>query len=196
MHSDLAPEDRVRIAQRLALFDVKPHTNRQAQHGPFRVKSLESISLKAAPVPPRNLAEIPSLRNEALRQRHGSADGSGHEKGVEIKQRTLDVDEILRRFQRIDHEIRTLCDVCAEHIDRSLHPTVTKGWAIPTGSPLAEHVGDSVSVEDYAFFTMLSIINREIYHGIFLPVHPAVAEDKTRPYGRQLESGQYRRRLQ
>lgn len=192
MHSNLAPDDRARIARRLASSNAGTPTSPRLQPKPLpRVKSLESISRKAAPAPFQfqSLAAVsPHKEKTPLRPRSGT-DTSKLAIGANLREQgALGVDEILRRFLKMDQEIRTLCDQFAEHIARSRHTPLIRGssWVVPKGTPLAEL---AVSVEDYVYFTTLSIVNREIYNRIFLPIHPAVAEDKSRPHGRQLNSG-------
>jgi hypothetical protein len=196
MHPALASDDRARIARRLAASNTGTPTSPRPQRDPLpRVKSLESVaSHKETFAPLQSLAAVPPHKEKTLRRQRSNSDTSKLAIGADLReQRALGVDEILRRFQKMDNDIRTLCDKFAEHIDRSRHPSVTKAssWVVPKDNPLAELAGESVSVEDYVFFTMLSIINREIYNGIFLPFHPAVAEDRARPYGRQLNSREY-----
>jgi hypothetical protein len=194
MHSDLAPDDRAQIAQRLALFDITLPTSSRLRGGPslLRVKSLEPISVKTNPPLLQNFAGAPAQKNGAIRRIRSNTDASAFTLGAEIReQRVLTIDEILRRFQDINNDIRTLCDQCVDQINHTRHPPVTKkSWVVPRGHPLSDLAADSVSADDFVYFTMLSIINRELYHTIFLPFHPAVAEDKTRPYGRQLQSGE------
>jgi len=195
MHSGLAPDDRVRIAQRLASFDARSPSSPQAQysHPLLRAKSLETISVKATLSSLQNIAAVPRAEKSLRRQRSSTDPSNGTGLEVVGQQPVHDVDEILRRFQKMDHNIRTLCDAFAEHVDRLRESPVNEGppGAVPNGCPLAELAGDSVTVEDYAYFTTLFIINREIYNGIFLPIHPAAVENKARPYGRQLNSGEY-----
>ena len=80
----------------------------------------------------------------------------------------------MERFRNLNRQIQTFCDHWAEHIAKDKPLPQTPSTSSYVGSPAAGFP----SAEEYAFFTLLSIVITVLYRGIFRPFHPATTSEK------------------
>jgi hypothetical protein len=103
------------------------------------------------------------------------------------KGRFLDVDNALSRFLKLNKDIRLFCQQCSDHIARLEPipwPTVHSSFS-PESSPAGKPAHDFLSLEDYLYFVLLSIINRRLCEDIFRPFHPAAPVQESDRYKRE-----------
>ena len=83
-------------------------------------------------------------------------------------------EDTVERFRNLNRQIQTFCDHWAEHIAKDKPLPQTPSTSSYVGSPAA----DFPSAEEYALFTLLSIVITVLYRKIFRPFHPATTPEK------------------
>ena len=99
----------------------------------------------------------------------------------------LDVDNALNQFHKLNKDIRLFCQQCSDHIARLEPipwPTVHSSFS-PESSPVGKPAHDFLSLEDYLYFVLLSIVNRRLCESIFRPFHPAAPVQESDSYKRE-----------
>lgn len=101
----------------------------------------------------------------------------------------LNVGNVLDEFEDLDRDVRAFCDRCADYIAKMKQlPRITAvSPTVPAGSPVSKPPADFPGVEDYVYFTLLSIINSRLYGDIFRPFHPAISVEENKRYEEQYE---------
>lgn len=107
----------------------------------------------------------------------------------------FDIGSILDQFVDFDREVRAFCDNVADYYASiaKLPYGLNSINTTSSGPFVTKPASEFPSVEDYVFFTLLSIINTNAYKYIFRPFHPAGSkEDNSKlesEYERQVETG-------
>lgn len=153
------------------------HVSQIAQQRPrndslLRPLRKRAITLSPDRAPPRGLGAADSSNPVLLEMR---------------KRGLMDFGGVLNQFSDLGSDIRALCDKCAEHIGRSTQ-LPRKPVPLLRQSPIGKPAHEFGSAEDYAFFTLLSIVNTNTCDMVFGPFHPALTErDSSRYMGEYVE---------
>lgn len=87
--------------------------------------------------------------------------------------------KVVQQFGEINRQIRHLSDVCSEYIgSRRKLPQQPYRRPPKEASLIGKPVHQFPSAEDYVFFTLLTIVTRQIHDYIFEPFHPAASADE------------------
>lgn len=104
----------------------------------------------------------------------------------------VNIRNVLDHFGNINDEVRAFCEFYAEHYANIAQTP----RSVPSGSSatyIHKPISDFVSVFDFVFFTLTSILNTHFHRDIFEPFHPAAMKEenlKTKlEYERQKETG-------
>ena len=103
----------------------------------------------------------------------------------------MGISDLNRQFQALNKAVWAFCDAHAKTMGCSkIIPAI--GSDMPyvrprTKSAVAKPVYEFGSSEDYIFFTLLSIINTQLYDRIFCPFHPADVPTENQRHAKEYE---------
>lgn len=96
---------------------------------------------------------------------------------------------ILDQFRFLNRELEIFCRACAEHAGRSkrLPPRDVCSAPVTSRSPVGGLASEFSSISDYAFFSLISIVNNHLGDCIFRPFHPFGSSSENNRYGAEYE---------
>lgn len=104
----------------------------------------------------------------------------------------LGVEKTVDQFDRINRQTQEFSNTWAEHAARFKH-LPRSSPPVDATYPVARPASEFQSAEDYAFFSLISVINTHLYNAIFRPFHPAVSAQQNsmfeQGYQRQIQTG-------
>ena len=111
----------------------------------------------------------------------------------EILQNVLvGVEETMRDFTALNRNTQTLASKWSTHV-RGVKTLPSSSQPLTRDSPVGKGPSQFSDAEDYAYFSLLSIINTHLYDRIFHPFHPAASDAENAGlktnYQRQVEAG-------
>ena len=151
-----------------------------------------------APLPPRRTPLRPDERRRA-NVLVGPASGHVHIRtrsfgsmSSEMLQNVLiGVEKIIRDFIALNSRTQAVASKWCMHVGK-IKTLPTSSQPLPRDSPVGKGPSQFPSAEDYAYFSLLSIMNTHLYNRIFHPFHPAVSDAENAKlettYQRQLET--------
>jgi hypothetical protein len=104
-------------------------------------------------------------------------------------------EKTVNQFSGINRKIVEFSNVWAEHVTRytRLLPQSSPPIDAANPGPVARPASQFTNTEDYAFFSLISIINIHLYTRIFQPFHPAATPQQNslfeQGYQRQIQTG-------
>ena len=104
----------------------------------------------------------------------------------------IDVGKKIRDFTALNSNTRTVASKWSMHVGK-IKTLPTSSQPLPRDSPVGKGPSQFPSAEDYAYFSLLSIINTHLYNQIFHPFHPAASDAENTKletnYQRLVETG-------
>ena len=93
----------------------------------------------------------------------------------EMKQGMLHgVEKNVNQFSAINRQTQEFSNTWAEHAAKfKVLPRTSP--QVDATNPVARPASNFLNAEDYAFFSLISIINTHLYNNIFKPFHPAAS---------------------
>ena len=111
----------------------------------------------------------------------------------------IGVEKIIRDFIALNSRTQVVASKWCMHVGK-IKTLPTSSQPLPGNSPVGKGPSEFPSAEDYAYFSLLSIINTHLYNRIFHPFHPAASDAENAKlengYQRQLETGVFMSRHQ
>jgi hypothetical protein len=104
----------------------------------------------------------------------------------------LGVERTVNQFAGINRQTQEFCNTWAEHVARFKN-LPRNSLPVDATNPVARPASEFQNAEDYAFFSLISIINTHLYNAIFRPFHPAASAQQNsifeQGYRRQVQTG-------
>ena len=104
----------------------------------------------------------------------------------------IDVGKTIRDFTILNSDTRTVASKWSAHVGK-IKTLPTSSQPLTRDSLVGKGPSQFPSAEDYAYFSLLSIINTHLYNRIFRPFHPAASDAENAKletrYQRQVETG-------
>ena len=97
------------------------------------------------------------------------------------------IEDVRRQFSDMDKRIRDFSQKMSDCIvqPNTLPSPTAQSPPLPGNSPVGKPAREFPSVEDYAFFALLSIINKYMCEVIFEPFHPAASPQDNARYAEE-----------
>ena len=87
------------------------------------------------------------------------------------------VEKNVNQFAGINRQTQEFANIWAEHAAKS-KVLPSNSPPVDAASPVAWPASKFLNAEDYAFFSLLSILNTHLYNNIFRPFHPAASSQQ------------------
>ena len=104
----------------------------------------------------------------------------------------IGAEKTIRDFTALNRNTQTVAGKWSAHVGK-IKTLPSSSQPLTRDSPVGKGPSQFPSAEDYAYFSLLSIINTHLYNRIFRPFHPAASDAENAKletrYQRQVETG-------